>query len=65
MHLLGATVPQGLDGEILVDALEEGVDAAPITYDKVEVEVQHQDVYVFSDDEQRVIKDRLRGLGYL
>jgi len=62
LYSLGLPVPAGLDGKVRTDIFEPG--ALPeVSYE--ETESEEQEVSAFSDDEQAVVEQRLRDLGYI
>ena len=64
LHLLGASLPTDYDGRVLVEALSPQIAAQPIAY-RNDHGSAVQTSSTFSSDEQRLVEDRLRTLGYL
>jgi len=66
MHLLGAAVPQGLDGRVLTGILEDGAAGAEIRYEQGDAAAMPaSELHLFSDEETEIIEQRLQDLGYL
>ena len=64
LHLLGTSLPADYDGRVLVEALSPKIAAQPIAY-RSDHGSAVQTGSTFSSDEQRLVEDRLRTLGYL
>ncbi len=64
LHLLGTSLPTDYDGRVLVEALSPKIAAQPIAYRRDHGSAV-QTGSTFSSDEQRLVEDRLRTLGYL
>lgn len=66
-HLMGLPVPRDMDGSVLVDLFRPSfLDSRPILYEDSEPGKRDQPTKdIFSEEEEKIIKDRLRGLGYL
>ena len=63
MHLLGAPVPEHMDGRVLLDIWSE---EQTVVYDPYEfIPSREQGVHVFSEEDQATIEERLRKLGYI
>lgn len=64
LHLAGQAVPAAMDGRVLTDIFEPEYAAThPVQYAKVALDVS-EDVAV-SDEDDAVMRDKLRGLGYV
>lgn len=65
LYLLGSTVPEDMDGRVLTEAFKEDIlQTQPIVYRKAEPDfVRHE--ASLTTDEQAVILERLKGLGYI
>ena len=65
LYLLGLPVPSDMDGQILSDVLQEGtLQRNPPTFeDSADFHLSEQRVY--TEEEGRAMRDRLRELGYL
>jgi predicted AlkP superfamily phosphohydrolase/phosphomutase len=61
MHLLDTPVPAGLDGRVLVDILEK---RTSVVYSEAVARLE-EERHVFSADEQKVVEQRLKDLGYI
>ena len=65
LYLLGAPIPQGLEGKPLLSALSpEFRNAHPVQYGKPSAKREIGPDFL-SDQEKKIIKERLRTLGYL
>ena len=64
LHLLRTPLPIDYDGRVLSEALSLEVAATPIVYRDDNATVERNEV-AFSNDEQHIVEDRLRLLGYL
>ncbi len=65
LYLLGLPVPADMDGQVLEGIFEEGVlEERPVTFEGARQAVERPE-HQFSPEEQEVIEERLRGLGYL
>jgi predicted AlkP superfamily phosphohydrolase/phosphomutase len=65
LYLMGEKVKQDMDGRVLREIVEENFLARyPIQYDYLELENEVQ-VPGYSEQEERYIKDKLQGLGYI
>lgn len=67
LYLLGEPIPQALDGRVLEGAIHADYLACnPVIFDdREEDRSRGPRVNVYSENEEREIEDRLRGLGYL
>jgi predicted AlkP superfamily phosphohydrolase/phosphomutase len=67
LYLLGVPVPEDMDGKVLMDALGQSyLDSHPVTYEGPELGGPVSDrEKTFSEEEEEIVKERLRGLGYL
>jgi hypothetical protein len=67
LYLLELPVPDGLDGNVLLELFdEEWVDAHPVVMRRVEEAEQGLTAAVqYSDQDEAAIEERLKGLGYL
>ncbi len=65
LHLMGLPVPTGMDGRVLLEVMkEEWVAEHPVQYTDSEGELQPHGL-LYSEEEEKEIKERLKGLGYL
>jgi predicted AlkP superfamily phosphohydrolase/phosphomutase len=64
LRLLGTPLPTDYDGRVLVEALSPQAAMQPIVYRDDNATVDRNEV-AFSNDEQHIVEDRLRTLGYL
>ena len=65
LHLLGLPVPSDMDGRILSEALrEEWLERHPVAYETVS-EKGDGEVSSCSEEEEKEIREKLKGLGYL
>ncbi|MCL5257543.1 MAG: alkaline phosphatase family protein, partial [Chloroflexi bacterium] len=67
LYLLGAPIPDDIDGKIIADALQPGMLAArqPETAPASEIAVIRPGGHVYSEQEEQEVNQRLRNLGYL
>ena len=68
MHLLGAAVPRGLDGTVLLDIFKDQRKSEHVDYGVDNVLAAPQDgvhVQTFTNEEETIIEKRLKDLGYL
>lgn len=66
LYLMGEPIPERLDGEVLLDFLTpEFVAANPVRYSKPGEHPEDEQDYSLSEDEEAMLKERLRGLGYV
>ncbi len=67
LHALGIPVPSDMDGKVLVDVFpDEVIDQRPVMFsDKEEQQPMSDAAEIFDADEETVIRDRLKGLGYI
>ena len=65
LYLMGLPVPTDMDGRVLLEAMkEEWVEKHPVQYTNPEGESQLPGL-IYSQDEEKEIRERLKGLGYL
>jgi predicted AlkP superfamily phosphohydrolase/phosphomutase len=65
LYLMGAPIPNGLDGRLLEEVIApELLERRPPTYHDA-VEVDFDDAIHYSEEEAGVVEGRLRDLGYL
>jgi predicted AlkP superfamily phosphohydrolase/phosphomutase len=65
LHLLGLPIPSDMDGKVISEALEgEWLGKHPIQYETA-LEEQDRKGLSYSEDEEKEIKEKLKGLGYL
>jgi predicted AlkP superfamily phosphohydrolase/phosphomutase len=65
LHLLGSPIPDDMDGRVLTEAFEEDfLKDRPIVYREAEPDAAYQAASL-SAEEQAVILERLKGLGYI
>jgi predicted AlkP superfamily phosphohydrolase/phosphomutase len=66
LYLMGLAVPEGLDGNVLIEAFcPEWVEAHPIHYGDATPAVDPASDAVYSSSDEAEIASRLQGLGYL
>jgi predicted AlkP superfamily phosphohydrolase/phosphomutase len=66
LHLLGAEIPEDVDGRVLCEAFQKG--SALATREPVfrgSSQKKESGAYESSDEDRRSVEDKLRGLGYL
>lgn len=65
LYLLGSPIPDDMDGRVLTEAFEEDfLEGHPITYREAEPNTARQEMSLTAE-EQAVILERLKGLGYI
>lgn len=65
LYLMGSEVPKDMDGRVLTEIFkEEFVDAHPIVYGETVCAGEHQRVGI-SPEDQALLMERLKGLGYI
>ena len=65
LYLLGLPVPADMDGQILADVLQEGtIEHNPPVFEET-AGFQYSEQQVYTEEESRAMRDRLRELGYL
>ncbi len=64
LHLMSAPIPANMDGRILHDALDPGFEPASIVQ-TTDWQSNGSSGSGLSDDEKRIVAERLRGLGYV
>ena len=67
LHLCGVDIPAHMDGRVLEEAIEESyMRSHPVTGLHFEKEVDDEVVArEYSEEDAKVIQDRLRGMGYI
>ena len=66
LYLRDLPVPSGMDGSLVTDVLEpEHLDANPVRMTPSDVEDGRTKSVELSPEDQKLIEDRLRGLGYI
>jgi len=67
IHALGLPVPDDMDGEVLIPIFEEKfLKNMPVTYSKKDDRPHFEGTKkIYDTDEEHVIEDRLKGLGYI
>jgi predicted AlkP superfamily phosphohydrolase/phosphomutase len=66
LYLAGLAVPEGLDGRVLVGAFQPGhLDAHPVRTTAAAGSRPRDEQSPYSEDEEAVIEESLKGLGYL
>lgn len=66
LYLMGADIPQDVDGSVLVDAVErERLSVTPPTYAHAYAYGRKDEQTALSDEDDEKVKEKLRGLGYL
>ena len=63
LNILDVPVPNAMDGRVLVDIFE-GDTSRVVQYQDVSMS-EVQQLHEFSEEEQQMVEDRLRGLGYI
>jgi predicted AlkP superfamily phosphohydrolase/phosphomutase len=65
LHMMGSQVPSDMDGRVLAELFEEGfLKDRPVAYRQAEAEEARQEREV-SPEDQAIILERLKGLGYI
>ena len=65
LHLMGSHVPDDMDGRVLTGLFEERfLKERPIVYTKAPVDTDRE-VTDLSQEDQEVVLERLKGLGYI
>ena len=65
MHLLGISVPEGLDGRVLMELLrEESLGRHPVHYEPDPVPPGRTKPVNLDAEDEEAVRNRLRGLGY-
>ena len=66
LHIMDVDVPVGMDGRVLGELFEEGseMDRA-VRYQDLELSKRDTALVALSEEEEQVLKERLRGLGYI
>jgi len=65
LHLMGVPVPRDMDGRVLLEAFEEGwLCDNPVRYADGE-DGEEDSMEAYSEEEERKIRERLQGIGYL
>jgi arylsulfatase A-like enzyme len=65
LHLLDLPVPADMDGRVLTEALQEGWMANhPVQYEREEERGEKENL-IYSEREEKEIREQLKGLGYL
>jgi len=65
LQLLNLPIPADMDGRVLTEALqEEWMASHPIRYEREE-EAGEKENLVYSESEEKEIREQLKGLGYL
>jgi hypothetical protein len=65
LHAAGLAVPSGLDGRVIEEALIDPAPAMVIERSESQSQVSESSSPTLSNDEEKLIEDKLRGLGYL
>jgi predicted AlkP superfamily phosphohydrolase/phosphomutase len=65
LHLAGLPVPQGLDGRVVGEVLRDEAASRKVATNRTISLEETEPAYPFSPQEERVIEESLRGLGYL
>jgi predicted AlkP superfamily phosphohydrolase/phosphomutase len=63
LNILDVPVPHAMDGQVLVDIFQDGASRV-VQYQDVSTP-EEQPLHVFSEEEQKMVEDRLRDLGYI
>ena len=63
LHILGVPVPRAMDGRVLTGIFDNSDDRV-VEYQDVSL-VEEQALHTFSQEEQRIIEQRLHDLGYI
>ncbi len=65
LHLLNLPIPADMDGRVLTEALqEEWMANHPVRYERQEKAGENENL-IYSESEEKEIKEQLKGLGYL
>jgi predicted AlkP superfamily phosphohydrolase/phosphomutase len=66
LHLAGLAVPEGLDGRVLTEAFaREALEERPVETTAPLSSSRHEEESPYSAEEEAIIEESLRGLGYL
>ncbi len=65
LHLLDTPIPRAMDGKPLLDAFEPQVAEKPVVYEEDDGDDASGPGLELSEEEQRAIRERLQGLGYV
>jgi predicted AlkP superfamily phosphohydrolase/phosphomutase len=65
LHLVGLPVPQHVDGRVVTEVLRDEAASRKVASHQVISRDEPETAYPFSPQEERVIEESLRGLGYL
>lgn len=65
LHLAGLPVSQDMDGRVLLEALSSSYSKVAVVRSGADENLPDIDPVVYSEEEEAVIEDRLRSLGYL
>lgn len=66
LHIMDVDVPVGMDGRVLGELFEEGSEMdREVRYQDLELSKRDTASAALSEEEEQVLKERLRGLGYI
>jgi predicted AlkP superfamily phosphohydrolase/phosphomutase len=66
LYLSGCSIPEEVDGRVLVEVFDEdSLVQRPIRYSSAVYTAEQGAQHIFSDQEQRALEENLRGLGYI
>lgn len=66
LYLMGESVPGNMDGRVLTEAIHpDALEQQPIMTSENETETGHDTAQNFSDEEEELIVERMRNLGYM
>lgn len=67
LHIFGVPIPRGIDGRVLREIFQEDSNLAKktVTYEKKEKQARPRDDQYYSEEEKKIIVERLKDLGYV
>jgi len=66
LHLMGQPIPSDMDGKVLTEILSPDFCASnPVQFKETAAQAPHEGTASYSEEEEREIEERLKGLGYI
>ena len=65
LHLLDTPIPRAMDGKPLLDAFEPTIAEKPVVYEEDDRDMTSGSGLELSEEEERAVRERLQGLGYV
>jgi predicted AlkP superfamily phosphohydrolase/phosphomutase len=66
LYLFGLKIPKEMDGTVIFEAIKKEVlERNPVQYKEKTKKRSHCKKYVYSKKEEKILKERLKGLGYI